>query len=94
MDNSEAGTPVNLSFVVRNDQSSNIQLTAYSGGNNRLTVTPRESWPNPGEMTLFRVTGEASPGDDISVVVLAIPFNSSNIKELDGKTFQVSIQIK
>ena len=94
MDNAAAGTPVNISFVVRNDEKSNIQLTAYTGGNNRLTVSPSESWPNPGEMTLFRVTGEASPGDSVSVVVLAIPFNSSNIQDLDGKTFQVSIQVK
>jgi hypothetical protein len=94
MDNEAAGTPVNLSFVVRNDEKSNIQITAYTGGHNSLTVTPAESWPNPGDMTIFRVTGETKPGDSISVVLMAIPFNSTNIQELEGKTFQVSIQVK
>ena len=95
MDNAEAGNPINLSFAVRNDQSSNIQVAASSGGTAwGLTKVPDQAYVNPGDMQIFRVTGEAKPGEDISVVLTVVPFYSSDIQALDGKSFQITVQVK
>lgn len=89
-----AGKEINISFAVENAENSNIQIMAYTGGTNNLHVDPRDVNLNPGDLRLFRVKGEANPGDDMSVIVLAIPFNSAELEQLDGKAFKVSIQVK
>jgi len=93
MSNPEAAEPINISFVVSNESSSTHQITAHTGGMNHLTTTPQEAYLNPGNLTLFRVKGEPRPNDSLSVVLLAIPFNSEDLQSLDGKKFQVSIRI-